>query len=317
MIMSGSLAEWSVEDLLHLVRITQKTTSIRLIGASRRGAVHLSHGAIVAVEVDPSPGDAGDDFSRAVDGIRAFTGLVEGTFEFCSPDFVDSGARFDIEHILAAVAKDIRREQRLQDLGISNDQPLGLTDRPAGPVAFQVQAWQLLAPLVPAFSLDHLDARFGRGRAVATVLMLDALGVLERRPLTDEPDVADGLPVEVTGGAMTAPPPEPSEISGGEAETAAPPESPSVEEAPMPYAQVERFPDDPHIGEPPRAALVPLGDAGDTLGAHYVEIFDHPSRPASGTPDGDLTLVSGVLNDIRSRFRTGPSQIDAGFPADE
>ena len=322
MIMSGSLAEWSVEDLLHLVRITQKTTSIRLIGATTSGAVHLSEGTIAAVEVDPFPGDAGDEFSRVVDGIRALIEQTEGTFEFCPPDFVDTGARFDIEDVLAAVAKDIRREQRLGDLGITGDQPLALTNSPSGPVTFQVQAWQLLAPLVPTFSLDELDARFGRGRAVATVLILDSLGVLQRRPGIPWPESTGGERVDEVARDTAAPsPPAPGALAEEAEAVELLDSNDGEEEAEMqPFTPTVVFGDDSGVGpvlEAPRAALVPLMDGGDTLGAHYVEVFDHPSRPGSASPDGDLTLVSGVLNDIRSRFRTGPSQIDAGFHAED
>lgn len=383
MIMSGSLAEWSVEDLLHLVRITQKTTSIRLVGDSHSGVVHLSRGAIVAVEVEPSTGDAGDDFSRAVDGIRALTSQTEGTFEFRPAQRADDADGFEVEHILAAVQKDLRREQRLAGLGVGEGQPLALSGQPAGPVTFQIQAWQLLAPLVPVFSLGELERRFGRGRAVATVLMLDALGILERpedtsstdsfRPLPDEqaqedPTPGDSTPEDPTRDEPVSEEPTPEGPPAGDQVSEQPvsgdavPEDQAVEgtdddRSPVGHRPEERDAaaafedhaepaasteqDEPVASrdetdhaeagerpairpqEGPMAALIPIIDPADSLGAHYVEIFDHQATTAQAAPvaahggRSDMTLVSGVLTDIRSRFRSGPSHLEGADEADE
>lgn len=331
MIMSGSLAEWSVEDLLHLVRITEKTTSISLVGATRTGVIHLRDGAMVGVAVDPSSGDAGDDFSRAVDGIRALTELGEGSFEFGPLQLPEGGPAFDIDDLLAAVHKDVAREERVRALGITDEQPLALSELPSSAVTFQVQAWQLLAPLVPSFRLRDLDRRFGRGRAVATVLMLEALGVLDRggaagsgnglvpSPLTVPQAGPPGtpLPSPLAAGADGRVPsgggvesmeedlPEPEVLRSGESGdprgmASGPPVSDSQATAPPPASL------------PRRPTVV---DPGETLGAHYVEVFDDPAGagivPAEGGPT--LTLVPDVLDDLRSRFRTGPSRIDSAI----
>jgi hypothetical protein len=349
-IMAGRLGEWSVEDLLQIAKITQKTTSIELIGEDRSGVIYLRDGGVVDAELLGVAQPAGDRFSRVVEIIIALTGIEVGSFEFGTREVPFSEERpVDINAVFAALEKDLAREKRLVDLGISGLEGLGVARHIAEPLTLKPAVWQLLADLIEPFSLTDLERRVGRRKAVAMVLTLEAIGVLSRNvelpeppqpvisadpagPAPEPPD--DGVmamesvelpaPVEDPGWAdeaawaragLPAAPEEAQtaddpvdEPSAPGPEMAAHPSRPTGTEVP---GRVDDPGETPESGEPPAEETVAETYPGEPI----VEIFGLPTPPMHEVvAPSETTLVSDVLGDLRSRFRSGRGQtLDPGY----
>ncbi len=351
MIMAGRLGEWSVEDLLQIAKITQKTTSIELIGEHRSGVIYLRDGGVVDAELLGSDQPAGDRFSRVVEVIIALTGIEVGSFEFGTREVPFTEERpLDINAVFAALEKDLAREKRLVDLGISGLEGLGVSRHIAEPLTLKPAVWQLLADLIEPFSLTDLGRRVGRRKAVAMVLTLDAIGVLSRDVELPPPPLPMMMPD--VAGATSGPDGddalavEPVEMPGpvehpGWADEAAwaraglpdapegdPPGDDAVEEPGLHGSEEVAQPSPPPGTEDPGTVAA----VGETVGADerpperetvaevytgepIVEIFGLPAPPMHEVvAPSETTLVSDVLGDLRSRFRSGRGQtLEPGY----
>jgi hypothetical protein len=384
MIMSGRLGEWSVADLLQIARITQKTTSIEVVGESRAGVIYLREGRIVdAFANDPSEA-AGDRMSRIIGAVLALSSIRDGTFEFGTRDVPLGERPIDVKVVLDAIEKDLAREKRLAELGMTDDERFGASPVVGAPVTLQPVAWALLTQLITPFTLTELEARVGRRKAVATVLMLDGAGVLARgvdEP-ADHPADQDHPSVAVSGedweragaqpeasetavdtssserdshSAGSGPPsPEeragPSELAGPIVEAFDQPVPPGPVSGDAPFVEIFDQPmlPVPRLGDAPiveifedsaasdsgRAALpapeatVELDEPDPTLEVAESDVrpprpWEESPGPSVGVPQpaetlemsgpdmhevvipSDTTLVSDVLSDLRSRFRSG------------
>lgn len=336
MIMAGRLGEWSVEDLLQIAKITQKTTSIELIGEERSGVIYLRDGGVVDAELLGVEQPAGDRFSRVVEIIVALTGIEVGSFQFGTREVPFSEERpVDINAVFAALEKDLAREKRLVDLGISGLEGLGVARHIAEPLTLKPAVWQLLADLIEPFSLTALERRVGRRKAVAIVLTLEAIGVLSRDVELPEPrmamaavEPAERIPKPVDDGMAAMEPvemPAPAE-NGGWADQAAwaaagLPDShhdpASGREAAVEVADPAGSPVREATGTPDRDQPViepePVGEAHTR--EPIVEIFGLPAPSMHEVvAPSETTLVSDVLGDLRSRFRSGRGQtLEPGY----
>ncbi|MGF1668775.1 MAG: DUF4388 domain-containing protein [Acidimicrobiia bacterium] len=362
--MAGRLGEWSVEDLLQIAKITQKTTSIELIGKDRSGVIYLRDGGVVDAELIGVDQPAGDRFSRVVEVIIALTGIEVGSFQFGTREvpFVEERP-VDINAVFAALEKDLAREKRLVDLGISGLEGLGVARHVADPLTLKPAVWQLLADLIEPFSLTNLERRVGRRKAVAIVLTLDAIGVLSRdvelpepRPPMVQAVLAESNPEPVHDGVMmeSVEMPEPAQDPGWADEAAwaraglsadsddcppgdlptdspadAPADSPAEADATVPVesnsGEAAQPADSSGLEEPEpieaRRETVdedtsvpePMGEV--YTGEPVVEIFGMPShRMHEVVTPSETTLVSDVLGDLRSRFRSGRGQtLEPGY----
>lgn len=341
MIMAGRLGEWSVEDLLQIAKITQKTTSIELVGEDRSGVIYLRDGGVVDAELFGVEQPAGERFSRVVEIIVALAGIEVGSFQFGTREVPFSAERpVDINAVFAALEKDLAREKRLVDLGISGLEGLGVARHIAEPLTLKPAVWQLLADLIEPFSLTTLERRVGRRKAVAMVLTLEAIGVLSRYVELPDPRMAtaDAEPAERI--------PEPGDDGVAPME---PVEMPAIGEDPgwadkATWAQAG-LSDSRQDPAPDTEAAVEVADPGglekksavssatgapddrdqpviepESKGEIYtgepiVEIFGLPAPPMHEVvAPSETTLVSDVLGDLRSRFRSGRGQtLEPGY----
>jgi hypothetical protein len=375
--MAGRLGEWSVEDLLQIAKITQKTTSIELIGEDRSGVIYLRDGGVVNAELLGVDQPAGDRFSRVVEVIIALTGIEVGSFQFGTREvpFIEERP-VDINAVFAALEKDLAREKRLVDLGVTGLEGLGVARHIAEPLTLKPAVWQLLADLIEPFSLAGLERRVGRRKAVAMVLTLEAIGVLSRdvelpappQPVippqptpepphdgvvamesvempapAEDPGWADeaawaraGLPADTDDHPPADTPAHPHDQLDDQPPAEFPAEFPADDAAhasggvdlpddPGPSSG-DALPSDPAGGEEP-APIEPSGEPVDgstaepaAVGEVYtgepiVEIFGLPShRMHEVVTPSETTLVSDVLGDLRSRFRSGRGQtLEPGY----
>jgi len=310
--MSGSLGEWSVEDLLQIAKITHKSASIDLVGERFAGAVYLRDGAVVDAEVFGQPATGGDRFSRIVEAIGRLVGIEDGTFEFGTRDLPRPPERpIETKAIFAAIEKDLFREKRLTDLGVSSGEGLALNRHIGDQLSLKPAAWQLIADLVEPFSIDALEARVGRRKAVATILTLEALGVLKRNAEILAGDWTDQAPViNDDGWADIAD--EDSRIDPAPDEAGDDADDPNVEgvqdsdstdqeagwgtESSAEWPVVEQHSEPDEVDDPVTSedALISSEPVVEIFGIGPMHEVVAPS---------DTTLVTGVLGDMKSRFR--------------
>lgn len=293
--MSGSLGEWSIEDLLQIARITHKTTCIEVKGPTSSGAIFLRDGAVVDAVVHGMVVAGGSRFSQVIEAIERLSAIEDGAFEFVArpmPEIADHP--IEVPAVTAAMEKDAIREKRLTDLGVDPLDGLVIGRHIDGALSVKPAVWQLLADLVEPFSLESLQRRMGRRKAVATLLTLDALGVLEPH---DGP-VAGPESAQQEAVPDSESPPDPalpvdpfSSVDGADVE-------PDATES----AQADTDP----WSEESSETSVPASENLEPI----VEIFGLDDTLDTGTDTmhevvtpSETTLVSDVLGDMRSRFR--------------
>lgn len=273
--MAGRLGEWSVEDLLQIAKITRKTTSIELVGDARSGVIFLRDGALVHAELTGEAAPVGDHFSCMVEVVGSLASIDEGTFSFGTQEVPSHTERpIDVKALFAAIENDLAREKRLSELGINAFDGLGMVRHVSDPLSLKPAAWQLICDLVPAFSVADLERRLGRRRAVAVVITLEALGILARS-------------VEPSAGEDEDDADQPR--SSGEASW--------LEDSHQPTG-----PDEFAVGERIEQSDLFLG------ASPVVEVFGAPGTMHEVLAPSEMTLVSDVLGDLRSRFRSGSGQ---------
>ena len=282
MIMTGELGEWSVDDLLQIVRITEKTTTIEIDGPQRRGYLAFRQGRLVGGEVFPDGPTGGDHRSRLVESVYLLLTTAEGSFHFGTRPVPDDAESFDIKDIIESAGADLDRERRIVDAHIERGSVLELVSPGSDPVTIPAEVWGYVTSLVPAFGVSHLEAAYGRREAVVRLLALFDAGLLGIRhgahhqvdtlppvPTEDRFPVEERLPLD--------PVDDPASMTD-DVDQLAPVEQPSA----WWEATAREEP------EPEAVEIFGPEDEGDM---HEVLI---PS---------DTTLVTGVLSDIRRRFR--------------
>lgn len=177
-IMSGQLGEWTVDDLLQIVRITQKTTTVAITGHERSGVLYFRGGHLVDGQVQPDGPVDGDMGTRLVDCVYLLCTVSEGAFEFGTHPVPQDGDMFDVKDILEAVADDLARDRRLRELGVVDGARIVVSGDTV-PATMDTKLWEFLASMIPPFSLWELEQRLGRRAAVARVTDLHEAGILE------------------------------------------------------------------------------------------------------------------------------------------
>lgn len=303
MIMSGRLGEWSIEDLLQIARITHKTTSIEVIGERQSGVIFLRSGAIVDAHIDGKTPPGGSRFSQVVEAIERLSALEDGSFQFGTREVPFHEDRpIEVSAVTAAMEKDAVREKRLAELGMGPAEVITVARHVDGPLNIKPAVWQLVADLVEPFSLVSLEQRMGRRKAVATLLTLEAMGVLARDHRPDAEIVVPG------GGTAPTMPPLAADQQGAKGVDEGEPipvgassdeivESPWEGPVPDPVSE-------PHSGQEPIVEIFGMTPAHD-------EPMHEVVAPT------DTILVSDVLGDMRSRFRSRPMHYEPDDDEDE
>ena len=104
--LSGNLSDWSVADLLQMMRVTSKTAALRIEGA-RAGVIHFQEGKLAAATLagQPPPADV-DQLRRAtIDTLFVLTGPTEGSFFVASPEIDPDAPSWDVTEIMEEVQR--------------------------------------------------------------------------------------------------------------------------------------------------------------------------------------------------------------------
>jgi hypothetical protein len=226
--LSGQLSDWSINDLLQIMQVTSKTGSLDIEG-QRRGRVHFREGRLTGAELTGENGSyAGSDRSAIADILYVLSTVEEGSFSVGAADGPESKG-WTIEEVLLDVVALQSLEGEVVDAGLFEASGVALVTQIQEPITIQPEDWHVFVNLVPPFTFNYLEARYGRGAAVRVFHTLHRLGMAETvADLDGEAVWLDRLAEGVAPGA-----PQPSWAANGDSaeSTEAPPETEPEEEA--------------------------------------------------------------------------------------
>ena len=181
--LTGTLSDWTVADLLNVMKVTGKTATLHIKGTTS-GTIHFVEGRVVGAELDGRP-IAGDSRADAADSLLVLWSIEEGTFEvvdFSGPD--EPG--WDVESVLADMEALRALESDLVQAGFAEGS-LMLKEEIDAAVTIDPSDWWALSSLVSALSFRQLEQVFGRGRAIRLLHTLHRLGLIRKVDLPEEP----------------------------------------------------------------------------------------------------------------------------------
>ena len=282
--LSGQLSDWSINDLLQIMQVTNKTGSLDIEG-QRRGRIHFREGRVTGAELNGLDGaHIGSDRAGVADILYVLSTVAEGSFSVGAADGPDSKG-WTVEEVLVDVDGLQTLEGEIADTGLFEANGVKLINEIADPTTVEPADWQTFVNLVPTFSFGALEAKFGRGTAVRMFHTLNRLGLAETVAIPEEEAewldrLAEGV---ASNGAWNG--------VGSEAinEPAAEAESDVIEEVAEPAA----------VEEPELTESEPVRVASSKPSRAHVELKG-VSAPAS------TTLTDGVYDEIRRlRSRVG------------
>jgi hypothetical protein len=280
MILTGQLADWSVEQLLQILRITEKTASMSVDTVGFSAVLYFVEGKMVDAKFDAdTPVD--DPQQRMVEAVAKLMAAPDGKFDIGTEMSPSAGDPIPIPDLMSAVAIWRSTEGELAAIGVLDAEALRLLRRSDGPLLIAPESWLAVARFAGSITFRELESRLGRIGAIEVIRTLRDLGVLEmsvrktptgEEPAAPEPDARQFADFLSDDGA-----PEPAEAEG---------EPGSAEEG--------------LVGEEPS----PGDDEKLTAGEEDGDVYVRPRREMRAviTP-AETTLVPGVLSDIRTRFR--------------
>ena len=279
MLLSGNLSNWSVVDLLQIMRVTAKTATLRVDGP-RAGLIHFGDGRIVgaALAGQRVPATTEEALRSTVDALHVLTGYSDGAFLVAEPQFDPGLPGWDVSELMSEVERVRQLQSEVTGLGVTDVTPLRLAADAPTPITLHAEEWHALVSLVPAFDLTSLEQVFGNSRS------LQIVSALLNRGLTTLAQI---------------------DLVGSDYELVPAPEPIDLEEA----ASFEREPEAPNLDwlddnqvlepvdlEPSYPTANIFEDAEEEQDAEK-----RPSRGVAASPE--TTLVSGVLGDMR-KLRT-------------
>lgn len=209
--LSGTLADWTVADLLNMLRVTSKTATVHIRG-HQAGSIHFAAGRVVGAGIAGDvviDGEAGSRQST-IDALFVLSSLDQGTFELATFEGPD-GDGWEVESLL----EDMHRLETLEaEMAASEiaEGPLMLREDMDEAVTIEADDWWAVASLVSVLSLTQLEEVFGRARAIRllhTLWRLELVEPLEQVEPVDEAEPEDLQPVEAFDSGDQTPDPEP------------------------------------------------------------------------------------------------------------
>jgi hypothetical protein len=183
--LSGQLSDWSMNDLLQIMQVTNKTGSLDIEG-ERRGRVHFREGRVTGAELTGIDGaHSGSDRDGVADILYVLASVAEGSFSVGAADGPDAKG-WTVEEVLSDVEALQTLESEVSDSGLFEANGVKLIHEVGEAVTLEPGEWQTFVNLVPTFSFGALEARYGRGTAVRMFHTLNRLGLAETVAVPEE-----------------------------------------------------------------------------------------------------------------------------------
>ena len=176
--LSGQLSDWSINDLLQIMQVTSKTGSLDIEG-QRRGRVHFREGRLTGAELTGENGSyTGSDRAAVADILYVLSTVEEGSFSVGAADGPEAKG-WTIEEVLLDVVALQSLEGEVIDAGLFEATGVALVNEIHDPITIEPGDWHVFVNLVPPFTFNFLEARYGRGTAVRIFHTLHRLGMAE------------------------------------------------------------------------------------------------------------------------------------------
>ena len=183
--LSGQLSDWSMNELLQIMQVTNKTGSLDIEG-ERRGRVHFREGRVTGAELTGIDGaHSGSDRDGVADILYVLASVAEGSFSVGAADGPDAKG-WTVEEVLSDVEALQTLESEVSDSGLFEANGVKLIHEVGEAVTLGPGEWQTFVNLVPTFSFGALEARYGRGTAVRMFHTLNRLGLAETVAVPEE-----------------------------------------------------------------------------------------------------------------------------------
>ena len=303
--LSGQLSDWSINDLLQIMQVTNRTGSLDIEG-NQRGRVHFRDGRVTGAELSgPNGGYIGSGRSGVADVLYVLSRSDEGSFAVGAADGPDVEG-WSVEEVVSDV-DDLRAlESEVVDSGLFEASGVRLVQKIEEPMTVEPEDWHILVTLVRPFTFDYLESQYGRGTAVRIFHTLDRLGMAEAIAAGDgETEWLDRLAEDVSPGSG-----EPTWLEDLEKKASEDPElTGSADEALVAVTdradeesgEVEPADEEPLVVIEPESSEKPDAGKKPTRKRRVSADVQGVSAPAS------TTLTDGVYDEIR-RLRSKVSE---------
>jgi hypothetical protein len=183
--LSGQLSDWSINDLLQIMQVTSKTGSLDIEG-QRRGRVHFREGRLTGAELNGTKGVyTGSDLSGVADILYVLSSVEEGSFSVGAADGPEIKG-WTVEEVLLDVDALQSLEGEVVDTGLFEASGVALVHEIEEAVTIDPGDWHAFVNLVPHFTFNLLEERYGRGTAVRILHTLHRLGMAQAVPDQEE-----------------------------------------------------------------------------------------------------------------------------------
>ena len=201
--LSGQLSDWSLNDLLQIMQVTQKTGSLD-IGGERHGRIHFRDGWVTGAELSREKEIyPGNDRGSIADILYVLSNMTEGTFSVGPADGPETPG-WSVEDVIADVEALRSLEAEIVDAGLFEATGVQFIKEIEQPITIDPEDWSTLMSLVRPFTFLHLEVKLGRGGAVRVFHALHRLGLAETMQGEDESEWLDRLAEELAPGSEEA-----------------------------------------------------------------------------------------------------------------
>lgn len=176
--LSGQLTDWSINDLLQIMQVTNKTGSLDIEG-ERRGRIHFREGTVTGAELSGAVGSvSGTDRAAVADILYVLSSMEDGAFSVGPADGPEDGG-WVVEDVLSDLEALKSLEGEVVESGLLDAPGVRLVQKVSDPITVSPDEWAVMATLVQPFTFVELEMRMGRGGAIRVLHTLDRLGAIE------------------------------------------------------------------------------------------------------------------------------------------
>ncbi len=188
--LAGQLTDWSIDDLLRIMEVTNKTGTLALTG-DKAGRIHFRDGKVTGADLGDVRYKSEEPSKEVIaDAIYVMSTSERGAFSLGEDKGPDTTG-LAVEDVLAEVGELAGLESAVAASGMIEAPTIRLSEEIKKDLTLDPEQWKALVSLVQPFSFSNLEGRLGRGGAVRVLHALKALGVAEAVSVEDETEWLD------------------------------------------------------------------------------------------------------------------------------
>ena len=159
MILNGRLEDWSVRDLLQIIRITGKTAALEVVTEAASGVLYFDDGALVDASLEPSNASL-DTIERITEAVYVLAMQTDGTFAVGEATPSSPTDPVPVDDVLDRAGVFTEAETALRSAGLLDAAALRVGHRSTEETVSPRRLAQLLPPILAG---DYPDAPIDAG----------------------------------------------------------------------------------------------------------------------------------------------------------